>query len=177
MNDGNTTLAELTFVGPTKTLYNQLLQDCLKVELHQSTFTTKEAEMVGNQERQKKLEDNLAKAKIGVEGWVAARVGIARAQKRQSAAQLAFNNRDKAPADEKDGDVHNMASIISLFQRRPHKLEKWNFKMLFTGDAFERSCSIRNTLDDFVNKGPELVDVLKVLTMNSLYIYIYILLI
>lgn len=106
--------------------------------------------------------------------------------------------KDKDP-DVKDGEIHNMASIVSLFQRyasgsavrpglnrkgEPIIKERENvgesvFKMLFTGDAHDRDCTLRNTVDAFVGGKPQRVDVLKVdhhpspTVMSRLYVYIY----
>lgn len=48
----------------------------------------------------------------------------------------------KAVEDQFDNDaIMNRASIVTLFQQMKPK-----FKMLFTGDAYDRECDLRSTL-------------------------------
>ena len=63
-------------------------------------------------------------------------------------------------------DVVNRASVITMFERRDSMTARdANFTMLFTGDAFDASCDIRDTL---MSWNPQLVpptlqlDVLKI---------------
>ena len=61
-----------------------------------------------------------------------------------------------------DADVINRSSIITMFERK--ESPEANFSMLFTGDAYDQKCDIRDTL---ISWRPALsptikIDVLKV---------------
>ncbi|KAL0637990.1 hypothetical protein Q9L58_002925 [Maublancomyces gigas] len=68
----------------------------------------------------------------------------------------------KKSKNKRDPDIHNRASVVSLFERTSGLSNKPDsFKMLFTGDAHDRVCSLRNTVDSFFMPPPPLIDVLK----------------
>ena len=73
-----------------------------------------------------------------------------------------------------DGETTNRSSIVTMFERHdvyttttsPPKTVDASFSMLFTGDAFDKACDIRDTLlawkSDIFNPPTMQVDVLKV---------------
>lgn len=74
-----------------------------------------------------------------------------------------------------------MVSTVSLFRRytRPQGQrivgviegpEDPIFTMLFTGDAHDRECSLRDTVDSYLNQEPQTIDVLKVGSLSILLI-------
>lgn len=170
-------------VGPTRSLYNKLIGDSMRVEYGQSARTAeKAAEM---EAKQAEMEAEKARKKAEKEPRKAEQVTDTDAKTAKTnpktAKTIPKTGKTKADkdSDTKDSDIHNMASIVSLFQRcapGPQPQEDL-FKMLFTGDAHERDCTLRNTVDAFVGERPQRVDVLKVYhhlsdtVRGHLYIY------
>lgn len=80
-----------------------------------------------------------------------------------------------------DGETTNRSSIVTMFERHdkyttttsPAKTIDASFSMLFTGDAFDKACDIRDTLlswrSDTINPTMQ-IDVLKVRTTTHLRI-------
>ncbi|KFY95489.1 hypothetical protein V500_02756 [Pseudogymnoascus sp. VKM F-4518 (FW-2643)] len=79
-----------------------------------------------------------------------------------SAFYESANIMTKSP-DPGNYDIANRASIVTLFTRTSDKFPSKIFKMLFTGDAYDRDCNVAGTVQAFVGQQlPIMVDVLKV---------------
>lgn len=82
---------------------------------------------------------------------------------------------DVQDAHSKDGVLHNMASIVTLFRRWTNVFgavvagSTPLLSMIYTGDAHDRECQIRDTVLDYAGTmPPRTVDVLKIPHHGSL---------
>lgn len=113
----------MQIVGPTRTIYNEFIDDSMRVEYDQGVV------------KQGVLEK----------------------------------------AEQKDGVLHNMASIVTLFRCWAAATDKDApgaepaLSMLFTGDAHDRECPVHDTIDSYAGAlRTRAVDVLKVPHHGSL---------
>lgn len=137
----------MTIVGPTPTIHHELIGDMMRVEYDQ---------------------------------------GVVKAVKKPN-KKGTTGNTPKTPtkgtkpppypplAEKKNGVLHNMGSIVTLFRRWDKANDALTpgttpaLSMLFTGDAHDRECQVRDTIIDFAGSiPPRFVNVLKIPHHGSL---------